>query len=81
VLPGCSRNPNRRVVRLGTSVGWADVYPAGYHENYIDVTGLRGCFAFRHRADPENHLVESDETNNVSRIFIRLPYRGRPGRC
>ena len=42
VYGACSQDRRRRTVRLGTSVGWADVYPATYHENYVDVTGLRG---------------------------------------
>ena len=46
VYPGCNQNPNKRRVTLGTSAGWSDVYPADYYEQYINVSGLRGCFAF-----------------------------------
>lgn len=81
VNPGCSQDPSRRRVTLGTSVGWADIYPASYHEQWIDVTGLRGCFALWHIADPFNHLIESDEANNAARTVLRLPFRGRAGRC
>jgi len=81
VFPGCSQDPGERRRVLGTSVGWADVYPAGYHENWIDVTGLRGCFALWHIADPLNHLVEADETNNATRTVVRLPFRGGAGTC
>ncbi len=81
VFPGCSQDPGERRRVLGTSVGWADVYPAGYHENWIDVTGLRGCFALWHVADPLNHLVESDEANNARRTVVRLPFRGGAGTC
>ena len=54
VFPKCSQDPRKRTVTLGTSVGWSDVYPSQYYEQWIDVTGLRGCFAYVHRADPKN---------------------------
>jgi hypothetical protein len=53
-------------------VGWADVYPATYHENYVDVTGLRGCFALWQTADPTNVIAETDELNNAARTVVRL---------
>jgi hypothetical protein len=81
VFPGCSQDPREERRVLGTSVGWADVYPAGYHENWIDVTGLRGCFGLWHIADPRNHLIEADETNNATRTIVRLPFRGGAGTC
>jgi hypothetical protein len=73
VYPACSQNPERDAVVLGTSVGWSDIYPADYHQNYVNVTGLRGCFAFFHEADPKNHIRELNEDNNGSHIFVRLP--------
>jgi len=83
VFGGCSQDRGRRSVRLGTSVGWADVYPATYHENFVDVTGLRGCFALWQIADPTNVIAESDETNNASRTVVALRGRRKPriGRC
>jgi hypothetical protein len=83
VFGGCSQDRTRRSVRLGTSVGWADVYPATYHENYVDVTGLRGCFALWQIADPTNQIAETDELNNASKTVVGLR-PGRPprvGRC
>jgi hypothetical protein len=62
-------------VTLGTSVGWADVYPPTYPEQWIDVTGLRGCFAYAHIADPNNRVYESNEDNNESQVIVRLPFR------
>lgn len=73
VYPGCNQNPNKRGVVLGTSVGWSDIYPAEYHEQYVNVTGLHGCFAFYMEADPKNHLRESNENDNRSRVLVRLP--------
>jgi hypothetical protein len=73
VYPACSQNPKRQQRTLGTSVGWSDVYPADYFENWISVRGLSGCFDFVHRADPENYLFENDETNNANSRHVQLP--------
>ena len=58
--PGCNQRASKRAVTLGTSVGWADVYPSTYHQNWISVTGLRGCFAFVHRADPKRREMRRE---------------------
>jgi hypothetical protein len=81
LYPGCSQDSGKRRVTLGTSVGWSDVYPAGYHEQWIDVTGLHGCFAYVHRADPKNLIFESNEGNNDSQRIVRLPPRHGPQHC
>lgn len=75
VFPACSQRRTPATVRLGTSVGWADVYPTQYPENWIDVTGLRGCYAFVHRADPQRDLAELREDNNLGVRRITLPPR------
>ena len=74
VYPACSTNPWARRVRLGTSIGWADVYPPSYPEQWINTAGLRGCFAYVHTADPQNRIYESNERNNQSRVVVRLPF-------
>ena len=74
--PGCSQDLRRRRVTLGTSVGWSDVYPSTYHEQWIDVSGLRGCFAYEHIADPRNGIYESNEDNNAAETIVRLPWLG-----
>jgi Lysyl oxidase len=85
VYPACSNDPKRRGVTLGSSIGWSDVYPPAYPEQWIDVTGLRGCFAYVHIADPENGIFESNEQNNRAQVIVRLPFklgqrrRGCPG--
>ena len=79
VYPGCNQNPQRDRVTLGTSVGWSDIYPAAYHQQWIDVAGLRGCFAYRMIVDPKEVLFESNENDNMSQRLVRLPYRGKPG--
>jgi hypothetical protein len=79
--PGCSTDPAARRRTLGTSVGWSDVYPSTYPEQWLDVTGLRGCFAYVHEADPLDHLYESNERNNEGQVVVRLPYRPGKQRC
>ena len=61
VQPGCGHpRDHPRDIR-----GWADVYPSTYPGNWIEVTGLRGCFAVVHRADPGNRIRESNEADNA----------------
>lgn len=74
--PACSQDSGRRRVTLGTSVGWSDVYPSTYYEQWLNVTGLRGCFAYVHIADPKNGIYESNERNNRGTTVVRLPWRG-----
>ena len=76
VYPACSTSPLKEKVTLGTSVGWSDVYPPTYPEQWIDVTGLRGCFAYVHIADPRDGIYESNEDNNESQVIVRLPWAG-----
>jgi Lysyl oxidase len=75
VYPACSTNARAQRVTLGTSVGWADIYPPAYPEQWIDVTGLRGCFAYVHIADPANRIYESNEDNNEAQAIVRLPFQ------
>jgi Lysyl oxidase len=74
--PGCNQDPSIRRDVLGTSVGWSDIYPADYDKQYIDVSGLRGCFVFQMTVDPKHLLFESDENDNSSHRRVRLPYTG-----
>jgi hypothetical protein len=81
-FPACSQKAGAERVRMGISVGWLESYPAGYYEQYVDVTGLRGCYSLRHIADPLSHVFESDESNNMSFRHVRLPARrGRVRDC
>jgi hypothetical protein len=81
VYGACSQDRGRQRLRLGTSVGWSDIYPSDYDRQWVSVAGLRGCFAFVMRVDPQNLLYESDERNNRSVRIVRLPYRPGPQRC
>jgi hypothetical protein len=77
--PACNQDPYRNRVTLGTSVGWSDIYPAPYDKQWINVAGLRGCFAYVMTVDPKGLLFESDEGDNTSRRLVRLPFAGTPG--
>jgi hypothetical protein len=73
--PGCSQVRGLPTDRLGVSPGWADVYPSTYPQNWIDITGLKGCFSFIHRADPLGKIAEEREDNNLGFRHIRVPPR------
>ena len=73
VYPACQESQAIARDVLGTSVGWSDVYPYGYPAQWIDVTGLRGRFAYVQTADPSGLLIESTYRDNVSEVFVSLP--------
>jgi hypothetical protein len=73
VYPACDQNPHIRHDVLGTSVGWTDAYPYEYPQQWIDVTGLRGRFAYVQVADPDHLLMESNRKNDVSETYVALP--------
>lgn len=81
VYPACDMSAKTRKVRLGTSVGWSDVYPPNYPEQWIDVTGLRGCFAYVETVDPRNGIYEANESNNSATVVVRLPFKKGRQRC
>lgn len=58
----------------GISVGWADIYEEGLPDQWIDVTDVpAGQYWLEVIADPANHVLESNEDNNVARILIDYP--------
>lgn len=85
VYPACSQSPTRRHVTLGTSVGWSDVYPSSYHEQYVKLNRIRGrgCYSLVQIADPKDKILELNERNNSAAAIFYLTRRGgyRPGRC
>ena len=76
IYPACSQAHGIASDRLGLSPGWADIYPSTYHENWISITRLTGCFDFVHRADPNGELIEENEADNIGQRMIQLPPRG-----
>jgi hypothetical protein len=83
--PSCSQDASRRRVTLGTSVGWSDVYPYTYHQQYVELNHIpkRGCYAYVHVADPDDGLNENRERNNAASTVVFLTPAGRykPRRC
>lgn len=57
----------------GLTPGWADIYSQGLTDQWIDVTGVAdGQYWLEAEVDPDNHILESNETNNIDRILINL---------
>jgi hypothetical protein len=72
-LPNAPQNAIHTCSNQGIAVGWMDVYPKGLEGQNIDVTGVpNGTYWLEMVADPDNHLKELDETNNVTRIKITI---------
>lgn len=76
VYPACNQSPSTTKVTLGISIGWSDVYPSGYYQNYVSVNGLKGCYLLREIADPFNRLSELHEDNNVGERRVKLTGSG-----
>lgn len=85
VYPSCSQNGNRHHVTLGTSVGWSDVYPSSYYEQYVKLNKVRhsGCYSLVLIVDPTNKILELKEDNNAAAKVVYLTKAGhyRPGQC
>src|SRR3954471_11435850 len=71
--PGCSQSNSIRHVTLGTSVGWSDIYPATYHEQWIDVTGLHGRYRFVMIAAPTGAIYTTQEKPGRSSRVVKVP--------
>ena len=83
--PACNQDPGQQRVTLGTSVGWSDVYPHTYHEQWIELNDIpkRGCYAYVHIADPNDGVYERKENNNEASTVVFLTPSGRykPNKC
>jgi len=58
----------------GISVGWSDDYHQSTEGQELDITGApEGIYYLIHQADPENHWLEKDKTNNLAwvKFFLR----------
>jgi hypothetical protein len=68
MAPGASRyNCNDQ----GIQAGWADVYGSSLPCQWIDITGLAaGTYTLEVEVDPDNRLAESNDTNNITRVFV-----------
>jgi hypothetical protein len=57
----------------GLSPGFADPYYSSYAGQWVEISGVEdGIYALRSSADPENAILEVDETNNQTVVFFEL---------
>ena len=62
----------------GISAGWGDLYLSSLPDQWIDVTELvDGTYWLEVTVDPNDRLLESDETNNATRIMVELSLSGQ----
>lgn len=62
----------------GITAGWSDVYSRGLSNQWINITGIPdGNYWLEVIVDPENQLLESDESNNTTIIEVEIV--GGPG--
>ena len=61
----------------GISVGWGDDYHQSTEGQELDITGApEGIYYLTHRVDPDNHWVETNETNNFAWVKFQLVRQG-----
>ena len=77
-LGSCEQfNPKARYVEEGSSVGYTDRYPAFFHGQQLEITGLKaGNYWLVHRANQDLHLRETRYDDNVASVLIRLTWHG-----
>ena len=62
---------------MGISVGWVDSYPSTFSTQIISLAGVSdGTYWLENTGDPLNRLLESDETNNTSRVQVTINTTG-----
>jgi hypothetical protein len=75
-LPGFSSAPyfnSCTGTTQGLSVGWLDIYTKSLPGQNIDITNVPpGVYWLESEADPDNHIHEADETNNIARIKVTI---------
>ena len=65
--------PSTLTMIQGLSKGWGDTYPASLPDQALDITGLPdGVYTVGVHADALGAIDESDETNNVATIQVRI---------
>ena len=74
-----SGQPSARRVDQGSSVGYVDRYPALFHGQDLDLTGLRpGLYVLTHRANPDRRMRELRYSNNDASLLLRLSWPAGP---
>lgn len=77
-LGNCEQfDPRATHVEEGASVGYTDRYPAFFHGQQLDITGLKaGRYWLVHVANQDFHLRELRYDDNTASALIRLTWRG-----
>lgn len=79
-LPNVPPSPQRLLAFLGThgiSVGYTDLYPLNLPLQWVDVTGLpSGTYWLEAEVDGAGQILESDDSNNITRILVNLEIPG-----
>jgi hypothetical protein len=72
LVPTESDGENDYLVQ-GMTPGWADVYDWFLPDQYIEVSGLAdGIYLLETIADPDNTILEANESNNCGSVYVRL---------
>lgn len=57
----------------GLTQGWVDTYVSGLARQWVEVTGVQdGSYALRSVVDPNDRILEADETNNAAVTYFQL---------
>lgn len=71
------KDPRATSLRMGVSRGWRDIYSRNLEFQYVDVSGVApGQYLLGATADPENQIVESDESNPTAFAEARTTVPG-----
>jgi hypothetical protein len=75
-LGSCEKgNTHALFVEQGSSVGFTDRYPANYHGQNIEITGLpAGTYWLVHVANPFGGIRELTRANDKASVLIRLSW-------
>jgi hypothetical protein len=72
--------PDALRVEQGSSVGYTDRYPAFFHGQDLDLTGLpAGRYVLVQTANAERRLREVDYANNAASLLVRLSWPSGEG--
>jgi hypothetical protein len=80
-LPGAPQSPyyshcgsrSSLAVTMNLSVGWGDEYPYNIAFQYVDITTVpSGNYRLEVTADPSNHFIESNNSNNKTWTDIKI---------
>jgi hypothetical protein len=64
-----------RSVEEGSSVGYTDRYPANFHGQRLELTGVPpGRYWLVHRANPDFRLREARYDNNAASLLVRITW-------